>query len=58
MYQLRVKTGNHEELYHYPDAWSANLLASAFVRNYSDVTKAEVINLATRKVEQTYVKGE
>lgn len=58
MYQIMTTTTNHGTCYSnlFNSEWAANMVAIGYVRHYDEVTKAEIVNLETSEVIQTYTK--
>ena len=58
MYQIMTTTTNHGTCYSnlFNSEWAANMVAIGYVRHYDEVTKAEIVNLETGEIIQTYTK--
>lgn len=58
MFQIRTTTTSPYPYYSnfFNSAWAANMVAIGYVRQYAEVVKAEIINLETGKIIQTYIK--
>lgn len=41
---------------HFNSLWAANMIAFSFVKNYKEVTRADVVNRVTGEIEKIYIK--
>lgn len=58
MFQIRTTTNTGRVAYSnkFDSAWAANMVAIGYVRQYTEVVKAEIVNRQTGMVEKTYTK--
>ena len=59
MYEIITtnSNGNTFDSQHFDSPWAANMIAIGYMRNYPELTKAEVVNRITGEVEKIYTKG-
>lgn len=58
MFQIRTTTNTGRVAYSnkFDSAWAANMVAIGYMRQYTEVAKAEIVNRQTGMVEKTYTK--
>jgi hypothetical protein len=59
MYEIITTNSNGNTFHsqHFDSPWAANMIAIGYMRNYPELTRAEVVNRITGEVEKIYTRG-
>lgn len=59
MYQIKSYTADGKTFNSmiFDSTWATNMIAISYMRNSEELVKAEIINLKTKEIEKTYIRG-